>query len=125
LKGKTTLKVRKYFNREKFRIFRELRGVTLVALARQTGIDVSTLGYIDRITTRLPCLENFVAICEALNLDYFEICDLVYMQPLPGDVVRGFRAACRAEKKTPLQILYELISVYTENVRKRHRRLQR
>ena len=90
--------------------------MTWDALARLTGVRLRNV-----LNVWLPRLDTFVLLCQALNLDYFEICELLYLQPLPGDVVRGFKAACREAKKSPLQVLYELMSVYADSIpRRRH-----
>jgi len=59
-------------------------------------------------------LDVFQKLCKLYELDYFEVCELLWLKPIGQDFIVCFRAACKKEGKTPLQVLFEFIKVYSD-----------
>jgi len=83
-------------------------------MARRVGAHYDTIHKAEH--GKRVSLGLFKRFCEVLWLDYFEVCELLYLKPIPLNVIKAFRASCKKEGKTPLQVLYEFIRVYSNLV---------
>lgn len=100
-------------NLRKVKAHRVNRGLTISELARRIQVPISSLSAWEKGKTMVP-LEIFQKLCTLYELDYFEVCEILWLKPIGLDFIVCFRAACKKEGKTPLQVLFEFIKVYSD-----------
>lgn len=99
------------FDRKLFQAYRKRRGWNIDIAGAVTDINKWTISRYEK-GENLPPLHRFQALADAYELDPFEVCEVLKLFPVPKDLLRQFRAACRREGKTPLQVVMEFMKVY-------------
>jgi len=101
-----------YFNPELLKRIRKEKKMTQAELSEAAGLRQNGINDLEKGWRGLT-VPMFQKMCEALNADPFQIMDLIFVNPLPADLVRKFRQAVKAEGKTVNQVLIEFMRVYT------------
>lgn len=100
-------------NLRKVKAHRVNRGFSISELARRLQVSHESLTHWERGKNVMP-LDVFQKLCNLYELDYFEVCEILWLKPIGLDFIVCFRAACKKEGKTPLQVLHEFIKVYAD-----------
>lgn len=100
-------------NLRKVKAHRVNRGLSISELARQLEVSDNALSAWEKGRLVMP-LWVFQKLCNLYELDYFEVCEILWLKPIGLDFIVCFRAACKKEGKTPLQVLFEFIKVYSD-----------
>ena len=100
-----------YFNQALLKRLRKEKGLTQDELSEAAGLRQNGVNDLERGWRGLT-VPMFQKLCEALAPDPFRILDLLFVNPLPADLVRKFRKAVKEEKKTVNQVLIEFMRVY-------------
>jgi len=108
-----------FFDCRALRRLRKELGLSLKEAEAATGVPWQTINHYEQGRDfkknnrgRHPLLHRFQAVCSGYGLDPFQVCELLRLQPVPKDLLRKFRSACREEGVTPLQALLDFMRVY-------------
>jgi len=100
-------------NLRKVKAHRVKRGLSISELARRLQVSNDSLTCWEKGRNVMP-LDVFQKLCNLYELDYFEVCEILWLKPIGLDFITCFRVACKKEGKTPLQVLLEFIKVYAD-----------
>ena len=100
-------------NLRKVKAHRINRGLSISELARRLQVSNNALADWEKGRNVMP-LDVFQKLCNLYELDYFEVCEILWLNPISLSFIVCFRAACKKEGKTPLQVLFEFIKVYSD-----------
>lgn len=101
--------------RRKLKEFRKRAGLSLMQVARASGIAKSSLSEYEH-GRNLPPLPRLLILIKIYSLDPFDIEELLSLQLIEADLLKAFRRVCKEEATNPLQALRDFLLIYCKDV---------